>query len=440
MERKPIPVISPLKFYWHANEILKDPLPFHQRNFKKLGDVFQIKTGTNKKPYFSRDPELLHYVLQKNYKNYHKSPIQSRDIAKYVGHGLLTSNGEHWRKQRRLVQPAFHKSKLKNLLKKVQDAIETELKRIETGASVNVFPIFNDLAFQTVVKALFSNAVENADIKRLQDITESVQKMVIKELRQPYKKWWFRLNGNIKHHLAQSEEARQILQKLIEKRQKSNERKDDLLDMLLEARYDDGAPMSDAQLIDEILILFTAGHETTSNALTFTCELLAQNPSTQEKVKAEVDREKTKDDDLMALIQNCPFTRHCIEESLRLYPPAYFIDRIALEADDFKGFHFPKGASLLFSVHEIHRQKKYWDFPEEFKPERFESQNHSDHYFPFGAGPRKCIGSNFAMYEMVLTIVDLLSTYKIIPTKSSIEINPLITLKPKNAVLEFAKW
>lgn len=437
---KKIPVVPSLTFYRYAGEILKNPLPFHQRNFKKLGDIFQIKTGTPRKPYFSRDAELLQYVLQKNYKNYNKSPIQSRDIAKYVGHGLLTINGEHWRKQRKLVQPAFHKSKLKNLLGKVQAAITTELQRIKPGQTLDVFPIFNDLAFQTVVKALFSNAVGNAEIKRLQDITESAQKMVIKELRQPYKKWWFRLSGKIKYHLNESEEARQILKKLIVKRKNSGERKDDLLDMLLEARYDDGSAMDTEQLIDEILILFTAGHETTSNALTFTCELLAQNPNCQKKIKAEVDKAKAESDDLMALIKNCPFTQHCIEESLRLYPPAYFIDRIAIEADNFKGYHFPKGASLLFSVHEIHRRKKYWESPKEFRPERFENDSHSDHYFPFGAGPRKCIGSNFAMYEMVLTISELLSTYKIIPTKEDIEINPLITLKPKNAVLGFDKW
>ncbi|NJW54790.1 cytochrome P450, partial [Salinimicrobium oceani] len=161
---------------------------------------------------------------------------QTKDMAKYLGHGLLTAEGELWKKQRKLIQPAFHKKQLAGLLDKVKAAIVVELDKIRTDAPMDIFPVFNDLAFQTVVKSLFSAAVGQQEINRLQYITEAAQKMLVKELRQPYLGWYFKGFGKIKKHLDLTDEARQILKRLIEERKKSGERQDDLLDMLLEAR------------------------------------------------------------------------------------------------------------------------------------------------------------------------------------------------------------
>lgn len=302
---------------------------------------------------------------------------------------------------------------------------------------MDIFPVFNDLAFQTVVKSLFSSAVGQQEIDRLQYITEAAQKMLVRELRQPYLSWYFKWSGKIKHHLALTAEARQILKKVIQERKQSGERQDDLLDMLLDARYEDGSAMSEEQLIDEILILFTAGHETTSNALTFTSALLARNPRVQEKILAEVEMAKNASgDDLMVFLKSCRYTQQVVEEAMRLYPPAYFIDRVNLEDDEFEGKSFPAGSSLLFSMYEIHRHPVHWEEPEKFLPERF-SEAKTANYYPFGAGPRKCIGNNFAMYEMVIAIAELVSKYEISGAKGEIEIQPLITLKPKNVILKF---
>lgn len=440
MRLKKIPSVSAFRFLIHSTQILKNPLIFHHKNFETKGDTFRLNLGFGKSVIFSRDAGLAQYALQKNHKNYKKSPIQTRDLVKYVGRGLLTSEGELWQKQRKLIQPAFHKKQLINLLDTIEDAIETELLKIETGKSKDIFPVFNDLAFQTVVKSLFSSAVNQTEINRLQHITESVQQMLVKELRQPYLGWWFRLSGKIRKHVSETEEARNILKKLVNERRQSGKRHDDLLDMLLEARYDDGSSMEDAQLIDEILILFTAGHETTSNALTFTCELLARNPEIQEKLFDEVIEAEAGSETLMDFIKKCSFTRNVIEEALRLYPPAYFIDRVNIEDDEFNGMFIPKNSSLLFSLLEIHTNPANWKDSQKFKPERFSNVNpnhYSGQYFPFGAGPRMCIGNNFAMYEMILTIAQISKNYKIAEKKSPIEINPLITLKPKNAILEF---
>jgi cytochrome P450 len=436
---KSIPEVSFFRFLNHANNILKNPLPFHSENFKKLGDIFRLNIGLGKSVLFCRDAGLLQHALQKNQKNYTKSYIQTKDLAKYVGKGLLTAEGEHWQRQRKLIQPAFHKSQLVLLLDTIQQTILEELKNIKSGKPMDVFPVFNDLAFQTVVKSIFNIAISDADIASLQHTTEATQKMLVQELRQPFLVWWFNLSGKTKKHLDLTQNSRIILKRLVEERKQSNTKHDDLLDMLLGATYEDGTSMEENQLVDEILILFAAGHETTSNALTFTCELLARNPDSQVKILEEIQRIKNESDDIMHWIKNATYTKLVIEESMRLYPPAYFIDRVNIEEDSFNGILLPKGSTLLFSVFEIHRHPDFWTNPEEFIPERFLDENtkFSKNYFPFGAGPRMCIGNNFAMYEMILAIIALVEQFEIIEKKEPIQIKPLITLKPYNAVLEF---
>ncbi|WGK65576.1 cytochrome P450 [Croceiramulus getboli] len=435
-----IPNVSMFRFLTRAGGILKNPLPFHKEKFESLGDTFSVQITPFETIIFTRSPGLAEHVLQKNQRNYEKSPIQTKDLSKYIGHGLLTANGELWKKQRKLIQPAFHKKQLVQLLDTMQQAVVAELDKIVVNEERDIFPIFNDLAFQTVVKSLFSSAAGEEEINRLQYITESAQRMLVKELRQPFKKWWFDWGGAIDRTLALTKEARQILKDIVNARKESGERQGDLLDMLLDARYEDGSAIAEEQLIDEILILFTAGHETTSNALTFTCELLARNQEAQQRIYEEVTEAGNKELSLMELIQQCTYTKQVLEESMRLYPPAYFIDRISLEDDEFEGFKIPKGTNVLLSCYEIHRHPDYWEEPERFDPARFDPENkmtYANYYYPFGAGPRMCIGNNFAMYEMILAIAAIMRRFSITPKDSPISIKPLITLKPKEARLEF---
>ena len=434
-----IPEVSFFKFLNHARGILHNPLPFHAKNFATLGDIFRLQIGLGNSVLFCRDAGLLQHALQKNQKNYKKSYIQTKDLAKYIGKGLLTAEGEHWQRQRKLIQPAFHKSQLRLLVDTIQESILTELKNIKTGKPMDIFPIFNDLAFQTVIKSIFNINISEADVDALQHTTEATQKMLVQELRQPFLVWWFNLSGKTKKYLDLTENSRTILKRLVEERKQSNSNHYDLLDMLLTATYEDGTYMDENQLVDEILILFAAGHETTSNALTFTCELLARNPEAQSKILAEINNIKSESTDCMHWIKNARYTKLVIEESMRLYPPAYFMDRVNIEEDTFNGMKLPKGSNLLFSIYEIHRHSDFWKQPSEFIPERFldETIKFSKHYFPFGAGPRMCIGNNFAMYEMILAIIALVEQFEIVEKKTPIEIKPLITLKPHNAILEF---
>jgi len=436
-----IPSIPQFEVFKNQNAILRNPLPFHHENFEKLGDTFMVKLGPGYKIVFTRDPGAIKYILQKNHKNYRKSPLQTKDLGKYIGHGLLTANGEHWRKHRRMVQPAFHKKKLAGLLDVMWSAVQEEIRRIDADKVQNVLPMMGDLAFQVVAKALFSAEDIRERMQKLQRITVLNQKMLIKEMRRPYLKWWFHLDGSIKRHLALSKDAQNILNQIVEERLASGEEKDDLLDMLLQAQYEDGTAMPRKQLLDELLILFTAGHETTANALSFTLYLLAKHPQIQEKLYHETQTVDFENGDLMRGLSRLPYTQQCIEEAMRLYPPVYIIDRVSLKDDTVAGHNFKKRTTWLLSMYELHRSK-HWDNPDEFRPERFAAdvkKNHSDYYYPFGAGPRMCVGNNFAMYEMVMAVAGILKKFRLRTNMQEVELDPLVSLRPKEVVLRFLK-
>lgn len=436
-----IPSVPQFEVFKNQNSIFRNPLPFHHENFEKLGDTFMVKIGVGYRVVFTKDAETIKYILQKNHKNYHKSPFQTKDLGKYIGHGLLTSNGEHWRKHRRMVQPAFHKKKLEGLLDVMWSAVEEEIQRIDADRVQNVLPIMGDLAFQVVAKALFSAEDIQERMQKLQRITIMNQKMLIKEMRRPYLKWWFQLDGSIKRHLNLSKDAQNILNQIVEERLASGEEKDDLLDMLLQAKYEDGTAMPRRQLLDELLILFTAGHETTANALSFTLYLLAKHPQIQEKLYQETQTVNFENGGLMQELFRLSYTQQCIEEAMRLYPPVYVIDRVSLKDDSVADRSFKKRTTWLLSMYELHRSK-HWENPDEFIPERFAAdvkKNHSDYYYPFGAGPRMCVGNNFAMYEMVMAVAGIIKKYALATDMDEVELDPLVSLRPKNVMLRFSE-
>lgn len=423
-----------------SSTIAKDPLIYHRKWFNEVGDTFSMKSPFYGHILLTRDVELTKHILQKNHKVYYKSKIQTRYLSKYVGYGLLTSSGDYWLQQRRLIQPAFHKEKINNLVKIIDSAIKEQVTKIQIDTMTDLYPIMNELAFEVVAKSLFSFSAETQTLKRLQFIIEKIQLFIVKELRMPYKKLWYTLKGEIRYHMKLVRESREIIHAIIKQRKLSEEAHDDLLDMLLSARYEDGTSMTDNQLIDEILILFVAGHETTANALTFILKILAEEKDALQKVELEIANCLKKEFDPLSEITALNYTKCCIEESLRLYPPAWITDRVNIEDDKFNGYVLKKGSIVGASIYELHRNKKYWNSPNEFQPERFFDENRkavAPYYMPFGAGPRLCIGNNFAMYEMILTISAILKQYKIETNDSPIKVNPLITLKPVGVKLKF---
>jgi cytochrome P450 len=435
--------LSIFRFFLDAEGVRKNPIPFHKRYFDKFGDSFSLKIGFSKHIILSRDNEVAQYILQKNQKNYHKSKFQSVYLSKYLGKGLLTVDGDFWLKQRRLIQPAFHKQKMNQLVENMNQTIVLELDGIIEEKPVDLFPVMSQLAFNVVAKSLFELSISEEKLIRIKYIIEEVQNFLIKEIRLPHKAWWFSVTGQVKKHLELAEENNSIIREIVEERSRSKENINDLLNMLLETRYEDtGEGMSVKQLVDEIKVLFIAGHETTANALTFTLHLLGLNTEIQEKVLEEILAIESQTDNIVEQLQRMTYTNAVLNEAMRLYPPAWITDRENVEDDNLAGYNIKKGTLIGVSFYELHRNPKYWENPEKFIPERFlgEQKKQSMQYFyPFGAGPRMCIGAGFAIYEMCLTISNLVKKYTITSVNNEIQFNPLITLKPVGVKVLFSK-
>ena len=428
------------EFLIHAKSLTKNPIPFHRNYFNLYGDSFSVALSKKNKIFLTRNPEIAKHVLQSNHKKYMKSEIQTKFLSKYVGFGLLTSNGELWLKQRRLIQPAFHKKKLASLLKIMEQSIKQELKKIPNGTSVDVYQLMNELAFNVVAESLFSFTSDKNTLNRLQHIIAELQRFIVKELRQPHMRWWMHLSGAIDKHLVLAKESRAIILDIILERKASKAHYDDLLDMLLNATYQDGSSISDEQLIDEILILFVAGHETTANALTFAVHLLGKNPEHVYRIIQEASA--LANGYTLTSLASLTYTRAVVDETLRLYPPAWITDRVAITDDQVAGFSIEKGTIVGISFYELHRSEKHWEAPTEFNPTRFlgeQAKTHKAYYYPFGAGPRMCIGNNFAIFEMIMTLAELYKHYRVTPEKTQLKVNPLITLKPEGVKAIFHK-
>ena len=437
------PKISILRFFLDAEGVRRNPIPYHRRYFDQLGDSFSIQIGVSRHIILSRDNDVAEYILQKNQKNYYKSKFQSVYLSKYLGNGLLTVDGEFWLQQRRLIQPAFHKQKMNQLIDNMEHIIVSELNNLIEEKSIDLFPVMSELAFNVVAKSLFQFSTSDEKLNRIKFIIEEVQNFLIKEIRLPHKAWWFSISGQVKKHLKLADENNKIIQEIIEERIASKSEVNDLLNMLLETRYEDsGEGMPVEQLIDEIKILFTAGHETTANALTFTLHLLGNHPDVQQKIFDEIVKIESETDNVIEQLQKMIYINAVLNESMRLYPPAWITDRENVEDDNLAGFNIKKGTLIGVSFYELHRNPKYWENPNEFIPERFlgeQKKKSLQYFYPFGAGPRMCIGAGFAIYEMCLTLSYIIKRYVIKSTKNEIRFNPLITLKPVGAEVVFSK-
>lgn len=437
---KNLPHVPSRKIFANSKRILQNPLPFHRENFEKLGDTFRISIPGEGKVIFSRDPAWVKQILQKQHRSFEKSKLQTKDLAKYIGKGLLTAEGEHWRKHRRMIQPAFNTSHVQRLLPIIQATIQKEVGKLKQDVLQDAYALMGDLAFRVVAKSLFSKSDIGTTMHRLKEITEINQNMLVREMRRPYLTWWFDLTGQTRKHLNYSKEARDLLNTLIEKRSSDSSEEKDLLDLLLSSTYEDGTPISRGQLIDEVMILFTAGFETTANALAFTLYFIAQDENLQNFLVKEVETFYTSDN--LQNLSKMERTIAAIKEAMRIFPPVYVIDRVSLGKVEIAGTVLEKGTLVLLSIYELHRTASFWEDPEKFESERFlkiDMKQLGGHYYPFGAGPRMCIGNTFAHFEMVIAIAEILKQFKITTPLDSVAINPLITLKPKEVQLVFSE-
>ena len=415
---------------FNSAQLVKNPIPFHHKWFNEYGDTLKFRFINGTKVFLTRDRDFALHVLRKNHKNYHKSDITSDNLGHYIGKGLLTLNGDEWKKDRRLLQPGFYKGRIEKLYNGViPKTIARVLSEIPKGRTTDIKPYMNQLAFEVVTHALFEMKIEQDRLEEIRKIIDSVQDHFVKEVRQPQWNFWRYLTGDNAKSKKQVLRIRAIMNELIEDRIRSGSSHEDLLDLMLQTTYEDGTKMERVRIIDELIILIVAGHETTANALSFLCYELAQNPHHLEKVQEEM-AQQTLDTSHYEQLKQLKYGQCVVQETLRRYPSAWIVDRKALTEDQIGEHWIPANGFIAVSIYELHHSPLYWEDPMTFKPERF-FQPPPEVYMPFGIGPRMCIGNHFALFEMT-EVVRQLAQYFILHTDSPPPQElALITLQPK---------
>jgi len=438
-EVKTVPRIKAIR---NIFRFVQNPIPLINETIEEMGPSYRVHLGGVNRSLMTQDPEVIQHVLQKNHKNYYKSKIQTEGLAKYAGYGLLTTDGDYWLRQRRLIQPGFHKQKLKSLVQRMNDVVlehvELIRKKLEQGEStVELTKDMVHLTLKVVSRSLFSSGISEDQLSILGDAVTISQVAVIKDIRQPMFKWWRRLTGEQKQYNSAVIKGRKLLMSLIEGRRASGTSHDDLLDMLLESRYEDtGEAMTTTQILDEILIIFAAGHETTANAMTWTLYLLDKYPKILNSLRQEIETVHLPANPGFEHVSQLTYCKQVISESMRLFPPAWITDRIALQDDQVGNVKIEKGEIIGIYIYGAHHSKALWDDPEVFNPDRFSRENQKTisaySYFPFGGGPRLCIGQQFAWTEMILALYHLLKEFDFsLEEGHQVDMEPLITLRPK---------
>jgi len=429
------PLVPRSRSLRHALQAVHNPIPFLTGNIRDYGKTYTFHMGGFKKGVVSIDPAFIRHVLQQNHRNYRKSAMQTEILGHYIGKGLLTADGGFWLRQRRMIQPAFHRDKLNELVGVMHDEIVRFFETNWANGSVrDIYQDMHELAFRIIARAMFSSELDEEFVQRISDKITRVQKFVVNRIRQPYLHWWFSISGQFGKYDKLAGSIRQELLAIVRQRQREgvNEERGDLLDMLLATRYEDtGEPMPESQLVDEVLILFVAGHETSANALSWALYLLAKHPGYADKIRHEAQDKYDSIGEVLAK----DTTRKVIEETMRLYPPAWIVDRLSNKEDAIGEFSFRADTFLVLFLYGMHHDPDLWPEPEKFDPERFSDENKANHiphsYLPFGSGPRLCIGHQFAMVEMILALLTACSRFSITLVDEEVRLRPMITLKPE---------
>lgn len=411
-----IPLFEVLK---NLPKMAGQPIEVFHSYVEKYGRNFILKMGASRLTHLTVDAEVIRHVLQRNNRNYEKSEIQTTQLARFLGKGLLTNSGKDWLKQRRLIQPGFHRQRLEALTNEMQGVIHQQCEKLDTaivdGQAISLHEFTRGAVFRIIVRAIFTDGFTEEDSKELNEAIDAIQRYVIYPVRMPFLRAPLRWLGKDAKYRAISREIHQkVLQRIQSRRE--GEPKDDLLQMLLDSRYEDnGEPMNDEQIVDEIKILFAAGHETSANALAWTIWLLLRHPTELEKVRSELASALAVGPIDFEGVRRLPYTTQVVEESMRLYPPAWITDRVALADDHAAGFDIAQGTVVGIFFQGLHRSPNYWENPNQFRPERMSPEAKKDRhpfaFLPFGGGPRLCIGNHFAMLEMLLVLASVLGKY-----------------------------
>jgi cytochrome P450 len=421
--------------------MVRNPVQVLTRYTELYGDTFRFYIGGLKEAIVTTNPDVIQQVLKTNWENYQKSDIQVKRMGHFLGKGLLTTHGEAWRTQRRLIQKGFDRKQLEALSAIMQDSLAESLKEFERQVRVgpvDIYPHLMKMTFSMVARSLFGAKLKDEDIDLVSHTICTVQEFIVRQTLQPYMNPWFAVSGDLRKHEEMRAGADSILMAYIKQR-RHQEPGHDLLQTLMDARYSDGEGMSDELVLSESMQLLVAGHETSSNALSWMFYLLSTRPDCLDKVRQEFDS-VVGDAPLSYIdVPRFEFTTQVIQEALRLYPPFWMIDRMAVADDQAGDVVIPRGSTVIVFVYGAHHAPKYWQNPEQFDPERFTKANEKQQppftYLPFGGGPRGCIGGNYAMLQILMILSKLLRKYDFqLSPGQTIEARPMVILRPKHGI------
>jgi len=392
-----------------------NPVEIFTKYTRQFGETYSFHFGGVKRAIVTSSPEIIQHVLQKNYNNYQKSEIQVKRLGHFLGPGLLTSHGKYWLTQRRLIQEGFNKDKLASYNEIMGQVVAEAIAELDQpNQTLDVASFLKDLTFKMVMRTLYSNSLNDTQLKTMGSTISIVQEFILRQIVQPYLNPWFKISGQVRKHEVLTQETNDIIMDIVKSRRRQAGHTTDMLQILLDAKYKEtGSGMTDEQIQMESLQLIVAGHETTSTALSWILYLLTTHPDCFARVREEINNLNGRFD--MQSFHKLEYTTQVIEESLRLYPPFWMIDRVAMEDDEVNGYFIPKNDMVLVFIHGVQHSAKYWEEPEKFNPDRFSKQNVKNQLpftqIPFGGGPRVCIGGNYAMLQMLMILAPLISTF-----------------------------
>ncbi|MCE9599970.1 MAG: cytochrome P450 [Spirochaetia bacterium] len=420
----------------HLPEFRRDPIAFIQKYRAAYGTLVHIQLF-RRDVYLVSEPELIHEVLVTQAKNFKKSrALQlARDL---LGNGLLTAEGDTHLKHRRMIAPAFHRKKIFDYARLMGQEGAKFRGALHAGEQIDLHAAMMELTLAIVARTLFDADV-TGDAKNVGEALHAALSM-FQRVTNPFAQILRKIPtpGTLKFNRARKQ-LFGIIDRIIEEHRGHDH--GDLLSMLLEARdEEDASAMSHEQIRHEALTLFLAGHETTANALTWAFYLLAKNPDKAALMRKEV-RTQTSSLSMDQPIppeqaQNFPYCKNVFAEALRLYPPAWIVGREALADFNLAGHSIPAGSVILMSQFVVHRDAKWFTDPLAFQPERWESESDRPKfaYFPFGGGPRTCIGDQFAWMEGTLLLAEISRQFSFEPLTDAIP-QPQITLRPRGGML-----
>ncbi len=423
-----------------SRDMVSNPISVMEKYRARLGHTFTFHFGGAVSALVSTHPDFIRHILRENYQNYQKSYIQVERIAEFEGHGLLNSHGEKWLSKRRYLQQGFRRSRMMAMMPIMQQALSESMKRFEEERRENdVIDVHKQMVFFTlrlVGKSLLGNSMKEEELELVGETISIIQKFMVRQIVQPYKIPWFRISGQTARYQRMRQAADHFIREHIASRRKYPLEESDLLQLLLSQPFKDtGETLDDEQILIECLQLLVAGNETSSNALAWTFYLLCRHPWAAEKIRAEIAEVLGKEEPNFKNLHQLSYTMQVFDETMRLYPPFWMVDRIAMGDDEAMGIHIPKGTMVVSYLYGLHRNTDYWDDPEVFNPDRFTKERKKARnpfaHIPFGGGPRICIGNSMAIVQMLLILVALVRDYRfeLVPDEP-VAIRPMMILRP----------